>query len=216
MRLPDAAQALLAAASIGVGAAAESPYWAIGGLSFGAGWLYFTVGAYWSSTSDLSRAHAGSLSGLMNTGANIGGALSPTVTPWIAHHWGWGTSLGTAAVLAFLLTPLVVVAVFAVNPTQFLQLIEAGQVFGVERPQALQEIRQIGAGDEAPKSFVTKEIGFSHGRLWDLGGMEYFWGSIPAVLGALAMAVTASGAKWSRPSGSSLRQPGLKPSRGSS
>jgi MFS transporter, ACS family, glucarate transporter len=93
---------LLAAASIGLGAAVESPYLAIAGLSLGAGWLYFTVGAYWASTSDLSKAHAGSLSGLMNMGANIGGALSPTVTPWIAHQWGWGASLGTAALLAFI------------------------------------------------------------------------------------------------------------------
>lgn len=93
---------LFAAGSIAVGAVVESPYLAIIGLSLGAGWLYFTVGAYWASTSDLSKAHAGSLSGLMNMGANIGGAISPTVTPWIAHHWGWGASLGTAALLAFI------------------------------------------------------------------------------------------------------------------
>jgi MFS transporter, ACS family, glucarate transporter len=93
---------LAAATSIGLGAAAESPYLAIAGLSIGAGWLYFTVGAYWSSTSDLSKAHAGTLSGLMNMGANAGGALSPTLTPWLAAHWGWGASLGAAALFAFI------------------------------------------------------------------------------------------------------------------
>lgn len=93
---------LFAAGSIAVGAMVESPYLAIVCLSLGAGWLYFTVGAYWASTSDLSKAHAGTLSGLMNMGANIGGALSPTATPWIAHQWGWGASLGTAALLAFI------------------------------------------------------------------------------------------------------------------
>jgi MFS transporter, ACS family, glucarate transporter len=91
---------LLAAGSIALGAAVESPYLAIFALSGGAGWLYFTVGAYWSSTSDLSKTHAGSLSGLMNMGANIGGALSPTLTPWIAHHWGWSAALSTAGLLA--------------------------------------------------------------------------------------------------------------------
>ena len=46
-------------------------------------------------------------------------------------------------------------------------------------------------------SFLTKEIGFANGpRLWDLGGMEYFWGVIPSVLGALALAVTGSSALW--------------------
>jgi ACS family glucarate transporter-like MFS transporter len=36
----------------------------------------------------------------MNTGANIGGAISPTLTPWLAHHWGWPVSLGVAATVA--------------------------------------------------------------------------------------------------------------------
>jgi len=90
----------LACGSIALGAVVDSPYLAIASLSLGAGWLYFTVGAYWSSTSDLSKTHAGSLSGLMNTGANIGGAISPTLTPWIAHQWGWPASLGAAAMIA--------------------------------------------------------------------------------------------------------------------
>ena len=93
---------MLAAGSIGLGAVVESPYLAIASLSLGAGWLYFTVGAYWASTSDLSKTHAGSLSGLMNMGANIGGTLSPTVTPWIANQWGWPLSLGAAALIALI------------------------------------------------------------------------------------------------------------------
>ncbi len=92
----------LTAGSIALGAVMESPYLAIASLSLGAGWLYFTVGAFWASTSDLSKAHAGSLSGLMNMGANIGGALSPTITPWIAEHWGWPVSLSTGALIALI------------------------------------------------------------------------------------------------------------------
>ena len=92
----------LAAGSIALGAIVESPYLAIASLSLGAGWLYFTIGAYWSSSSDLSPAHAGSLSGLMNMGANIGGAISPTLTPWLARHWSWTASLGFAAIIALI------------------------------------------------------------------------------------------------------------------
>ncbi|NGZ60276.1 MAG: hypothetical protein CV081_07215 [Nitrospira sp. LK265] len=92
----------LAAGSIALGAAAESPYLAIASLSLGAGWLYFTVGAYWSSASDLSPTHAGSLSGLMNMGANLGGAMSPTLTPWLAQQWGWGASLSVTAFISLL------------------------------------------------------------------------------------------------------------------
>ena len=93
---------VLAAAFIALGAMMESPYLAIASLSLGAGWLYFSVGAYWASTSDLSHTHAGSLSGLMNMGANIGGTLSPTITPWLADQWGWPISLATAAFIAFI------------------------------------------------------------------------------------------------------------------
>lgn len=93
---------LLAGLSILLGAFVESPFLALGLLSLGAGWLYFTVGAYWSSTVDLSKPHAGTLSGIMNTGANIGGTLSPTVTPWLADQIGWAAALGVAAALALL------------------------------------------------------------------------------------------------------------------
>ncbi|MCP9452693.1 MAG: MFS transporter [Nitrospira sp.] len=92
---------VLAAMFIGCGGAIDSPYWAILALSIGAGWLYFSVGAYWASTSDLSKSHAGSLSGLMNMGANVGGAISPTLTPWIAEQGGWPLSLSIAALIAF-------------------------------------------------------------------------------------------------------------------
>ena len=92
----------LAALSIIGGAAIEEPFTALALLSLGAGWLYFTIGAFWSSTVDLSKTHAGTLSGVMNTGANLGGTLSPTLTPWIANQFGWTIALGVAAVLAFI------------------------------------------------------------------------------------------------------------------
>lgn len=93
---------LLSGTVIALGAAIDSAWIAILCLSLGAGWLYFTVGAYWASTADLSKAHAGTLSGLMNTGANLGGSLSPTLTPWLAEQWGWPVSLGVAALIAIL------------------------------------------------------------------------------------------------------------------
>ena len=65
----------LAGGLIAVGAWADSQAVAIASLSLGAGWLYFTVGAYWSVTTDLSKTHAGTLSGVMNMGANVGGVI---------------------------------------------------------------------------------------------------------------------------------------------
>jgi len=84
------------------GAMAGDPYTAIVLLSLGAGILYSTVGAYWASTIDLSHKHSGVLSGLMNMGANLGGTVSPTLTPWIGERWGWPAALTVAAVAAFL------------------------------------------------------------------------------------------------------------------
>ncbi len=98
--LVGAAGMVLSSISILVGAAVESHLPAIALLSLGAGWLYFTVGAFWSSTVDLSKAHAGTLSGLMNTGANLGGTISPTLTPWLAGQFGWSAALGAAALIA--------------------------------------------------------------------------------------------------------------------
>ncbi len=92
----------IAALAILFGAYSESPLGAILLLSLGAGFLYFTIGAFWSSATDLSKPHAGTLSGLMNTGANLGGTLSPTLTPWIAQHFGWSASLSLAAGMAFI------------------------------------------------------------------------------------------------------------------
>jgi ACS family glucarate transporter-like MFS transporter len=90
----------LAGGLIAVGAWADSQAVAIACLSLGAGWLYFTVGAYWSVTTDLSKTHAGTLSGVMNMGANVGGVISPSLTPWLADHWGWTASLLMAALIA--------------------------------------------------------------------------------------------------------------------
>jgi ACS family glucarate transporter-like MFS transporter len=38
----------------------------------------------------------------MNTGANVGGTISPTLTPWLAEQFGWNVSLGFAAGVAAL------------------------------------------------------------------------------------------------------------------
>jgi ACS family glucarate transporter-like MFS transporter len=93
---------VFAGCAITIGGFVDSVLIAIATLSLGAGCLYFAVGAYWASTTDLSKPHAGTLSGLMNTGANVGGAISPSLTPWIAAQWGWPIAIATAGAIAFL------------------------------------------------------------------------------------------------------------------
>jgi ACS family glucarate transporter-like MFS transporter len=91
---------LLSGTCIVAGTQIAEQYAAITLLSLGAGFLYFTVGAFWASTIDLAPRHAGTLSGIMNTGANVGGTISPTLTPWLAEHFGWNVSLSFAAAIA--------------------------------------------------------------------------------------------------------------------
>jgi ACS family glucarate transporter-like MFS transporter len=91
-----------AAALIAIGVQFTEPYTAIVVLSLGAGCLYFSVGSFWASTIDLSKNHSGTLSGIMNTGANLGGTISPTLTPWLAENFGWTVSLQVAATISFI------------------------------------------------------------------------------------------------------------------
>src|SRR5881396_2206780 len=101
-RFVGCAGMLLSGICIFAGTGAENSHVAILLLSFGAGFLYFTVGAFWASTIDLTPRYAGTLSSIMNTGANIGGTISPTLTPWIAERFGWNLSLACAAGVAML------------------------------------------------------------------------------------------------------------------
>src|SRR5262245_19731471 len=91
---------LLGAGWICAGAAATHPLWAAVFLSFGAGSLFLGVPAYFATTIDLAKTHAGIAGGFMNMGGNLGGALSPTLTPLLAHHFGWDGALYASAGLA--------------------------------------------------------------------------------------------------------------------
>jgi MFS transporter, ACS family, glucarate transporter len=39
---------------------------------------------------------------MVNMGAQIGGAVTASLTPWVAQRFGWTTSFGIAAALAVL------------------------------------------------------------------------------------------------------------------
>jgi MFS transporter, ACS family, glucarate transporter len=95
--LVGAAGMALAAGTMVIGAVMPTAWVAVLFLSLSAGWLYFAIGAYWATPVDLSRQHAGLLSGLMNTGANLGGVVSATMTPWIASSGGWTLAFSVAA-----------------------------------------------------------------------------------------------------------------------
>jgi ACS family glucarate transporter-like MFS transporter len=69
-------------------------------LAGGAGALYISQSSFWSVSADIGGASAGSVSGVMNMGCQLGGAISSSLTPWIAQRFGWTASFLFAAVLA--------------------------------------------------------------------------------------------------------------------
>jgi ACS family glucarate transporter-like MFS transporter len=68
-------------------------------LAGGAGALYLSQSSFWSVTVDIAGVSSGSVSGFMNTGNQIGAAITAILTPWIAARFGWTASFAAAAVL---------------------------------------------------------------------------------------------------------------------
>jgi len=71
-------------------------------LAGGAGALYLSQSSFWSVTADIAGRSAGSVSGFMNTGGQLGGAVTGSLTPWIAARYGWTASFLVAAALCLL------------------------------------------------------------------------------------------------------------------
>jgi ACS family glucarate transporter-like MFS transporter len=89
----------LAAAFIASVSSVSSPRLAGVVLAGGAAALAFSQSTFWSFTADIAGESAGSVSGVMNMAAQLGGTLTATLTPVIAARFGWGASFGVAAFL---------------------------------------------------------------------------------------------------------------------
>jgi ACS family glucarate transporter-like MFS transporter len=87
----------LAAVFIALGTQVESARLASVVLAGGAGALYLSQSSFWSVTADMGGASAGSVSGVMNMGGQIGGIVTASLTPLIAHQFSWTASFLVAA-----------------------------------------------------------------------------------------------------------------------
>jgi MFS transporter, ACS family, glucarate transporter len=90
-------------------------------LAGGAGALYLAQSSYWSVTADIAGPSAGSVSGFMNMGAQLGSAVTALLTPFIASRIGWTYPFVAAAILS----ALGAVAWLAVDPSR--KLVLAGE-----------------------------------------------------------------------------------------
>jgi ACS family glucarate transporter-like MFS transporter len=88
------------AAFLVIGSRVHSPYLAGIILAGGAGTLYLSQSSFWSVSVDIAGSSSAIFSSMVNMGGQIGGAVTASLTPWIAQRFGWTTSFGVAAVLA--------------------------------------------------------------------------------------------------------------------
>ena len=89
----------LSAVLIAMGTRIADTTTAVTYLAAGAGALYLSQSSFWSVSADIGKKSAGSVSGVMNMGAQTGSAITATLTPWIGAHFGWNASFLVAAVL---------------------------------------------------------------------------------------------------------------------
>jgi ACS family glucarate transporter-like MFS transporter len=71
-------------------------------LACGVGALYLAQSSFWAVTADIAGPSAGTVSGLVNMGAQTGGALTASLTPLIAARFGWTASFLAASALCAL------------------------------------------------------------------------------------------------------------------
>lgn len=93
---------ILAAAFLAFGSTVASARVASVVLAGGAGALYLSQSSFWSVTADIGGASCGSVSGVMNMGAQLGGALTASLTPAIAARYGWTASFWAAVICCLL------------------------------------------------------------------------------------------------------------------
>lgn len=85
-----------------VAAFTPSAMLAVASLSICTVLVLSTEGPYWATVNQLAPSRGGLAGGIMNFGSNLGGMISPVLTPWIAERIGWGPALALAAALSAL------------------------------------------------------------------------------------------------------------------
>jgi ACS family glucarate transporter-like MFS transporter len=135
-----------AAIFLSVGSQVESARVASIVLAGGAGALYLAQSSFWSVTADVAGASSGSVSGFMNMGAQIGGAVTASLTPWIASRFGWTASFLVAAGLCL----LGAAAWLLVDPTRSLAASAAPQRMSTQPVESLVGARPGTAKPPAP------------------------------------------------------------------
>jgi ACS family glucarate transporter-like MFS transporter len=85
---------------ISIGAHTQNEVMAAICLAFATAFILCVEGPFWTMMMKISGPKSGTAGGIMNMGSNLGGLISPALTPIIASLLGWETALHIAAFLA--------------------------------------------------------------------------------------------------------------------
>lgn len=85
---------------ISIGAHTESAVMAAISLAFATALILCVEGPFWAMMMRIAGNKSGTAGGIMNMGSNLGGLISPALTPVIASMIGWENALHVAAALA--------------------------------------------------------------------------------------------------------------------
>jgi ACS family glucarate transporter-like MFS transporter len=97
--IPLAALAL-SGVFLSLGARATNAYLAAIALALSTALVLSVEGPFWATMTEIAGARSGLAGGIMNTGSNVGGLVSPALTPVLAAAIGWESALHVAAALA--------------------------------------------------------------------------------------------------------------------
>ena len=84
-----------------LGAGTENAEAAVVYLALATASILSVEGPFWATMMEVAAARSGTGGGVMNCGANVGGMISPVLTPILAAYMGWKNALYVAAALSF-------------------------------------------------------------------------------------------------------------------
>ena len=87
---------------ISIGAHTGNAITAAISLAFATALILCVEGPFWAMMMNIAGKKSGTAGGIMNMGSNIGGLISPALTPLIATWIGWENALHVAAVMAII------------------------------------------------------------------------------------------------------------------
>jgi ACS family glucarate transporter-like MFS transporter len=85
---------------LALGAATLNPYLAAVYLAGSTAAVLSVEGPFWATMMSIGRERSGTAGGIMNMGSNVGGLISPALTPVLAVSIGWENALHIAAAMA--------------------------------------------------------------------------------------------------------------------